>query len=171
MNTDLFVESSFSLTPNDVLQDRHHGRIDINYWIGDGAEPSVVFVTIDAKEPQIIGLDWQDITYGKKAYFLCSCGVRVLKLHLPLHGKEFKCRTCHGLHYELTTYNRYSIAGMKLYQLNRLNKLSNNRAGMSRIFYNGEYTKRFERFLGQCERAGFNSIVDGANALKQLVHG
>ena len=40
---------------------------------------------------------------------------------------------------------------------------------MSRIFYDGNYTKRFERFLGQCERAGFNTIVDGANALKQLV--
>ena len=40
---------------------------------------------------------------------------------------------------------------------------------MSRIFYEGKFTKRFERFLGQCERAGFNSIVQGANDLKKLV--
>jgi hypothetical protein len=159
MNTELFVESTFSLAPNDVIQDRHHGRMDLNYWVGDGNEPAAAYVSIDGQEPQIIGIEWQDITYGKKAYFVCQCGERASKLHLPVRGKQFKCRACHGLRYQLTTFNRNSIAGQSLYRMNRLQKLIASRESMGRILYNGNYTKKFERFLGLCERAGYNDIV------------
>jgi hypothetical protein len=114
-------------------------------------------------------MEWEDITYGKRAYFICECGHRATKLYLPHNGHEFKCRKCHGLQYQLTTFNRYSVAGRSMYRMNRLHKLSNERAGMSRIFYNGNYTKRFERFLGLCDRAGLDHIVKGANDLKALI--
>jgi len=171
MNTNLLVENSFSITANDALEGRQHNRSDLNYWLEDENDPSAITVSIAGNEPQELNLEWVDITYGSRAYFLCSCGLRVARLYLPGNCKEFRCRRCHGLQYQLTTFNRYSIAGRKLYQINRLNKLSGNREGMSRIFYNGNYTKRFERFLGQCERAGFDSIVEGANALKLLING
>lgn len=166
MNTESsFVEDSLAITTKDLFQGAYI-RPEITYWQEDG---SVWSISVAGNEPQELIMEWEDITFGKRAYFLCTCGHRATKLYLPLNAHEFKCRDCHNLHYRLTTFNRYSVAGRKIYQLNRLNKLTNSRAGMSRIFYNGNYTKRFERFLGQCERAGFNSIVDGANALKQLV--
>ena len=169
MNTELFVEGSFSVTPNDIIQDRHHGRIDIDYSHSNEEEPSIAYLSIDGKEPQMIDIEWQDITYGRRAYFLCPCGMRVSKLHLPLHGKQFKCRTCHGLQYQLTTFNRNSIAGQSLYRMNRLQKLIASRESMGRILYNGNYTKKFERFLILCDRAGYNDIVTGANSLRALI--
>lgn len=169
MGNRYFVEDSFSLTPNDVIQGRQHGHSDISYWLDDDNDPSVVSVSMGGKEPQMLNLEWEDITYGKRAYFQCSCGLRATKLYLPLNGREFKCRKCHKLQYQLTTFNRYSVAGKVLYKMNRLQKLSESRANMGRILYNGKYTQKFERFLGLCEKAGFDSIAKGANDLKALL--
>lgn len=181
MNSELFVENAFALTPKDILRNiqriRKIGtsaddrRADIDYWLEDPSDPSVVFVSITGKEPQRLDLEWLDLTYGKRAYFLCQCGLRTTKLHLPLNGQEFKCRKCHNLQYQLTTFNRHSIAGRSLYKMNRLQKLSESRANMGRILYNGNYTKKFQRFLGLCERAGLESIVQGANDLMALLKG
>ena len=162
------VEDSLSLTTKDLLQGVYL-RPDITYWQEDSNDKSIWSISVTGSEPQEIAMEWEPVTYGERPYFRCECGHRATKLYLPPNGHKFKCRECHNLHYQLTTFNRYSIAGRKLYQVNRLNKLSNNRAGMSRIFYNGNYTKKFERFLGQCEKAGFNSIVQGANDLKLLI--
>ena len=163
-----FVEDSFSIRPKDLLAETLV-KPGISYWYEDPEDWSVWSISVNGSDPQEVKIEWEPITYGERAYFRCECGHRATKLYLPPNGHEFKCRSCHDLRYQLTTFNRYSVAGRKIYQANRLNKLSNNRAGMSRIFYNGNYTKRFERFLGQCDRAGFSAIVDGANALKKLV--
>ncbi len=163
-----YVEDSLTLTTRDLLQGVYKSP-DITYWQENDNDQSVWSISVKGNEPQEINMEWESITYGERPYFRCECGHRATKLYLPANSHEFKCRDCHNLHYQLTTFNRYSINGKKLYQLNRLNKLSNNRASMSRIFYEGKFTKRFERFLGQCEKAGFNSIVQGANDLKILM--
>lgn len=165
-----YVEDCLTLTTKDLLNGLYK-RSDITYWPEDETDQSVWSISVAGSDPQEIAMEWEDVTYGKRAYFRCSCGYRATKLYLPHDATEFKCRNCHNLQYQLTSFNRYSVAGKALYRVNRMNKLSANRAGMSRIFYNGNYTKRFERFLSQCERAGFNSIVQGANDLKALVQG
>jgi hypothetical protein len=168
MSTSLFVEDSFSIKPKDLLAETLV-KPGISYWYEDPEDWSVWSISVNGSDPQEIKMEWEPITFGDRPYFRCECSRRASKLYLPPNGHEFKCRDCHNLSYQLASFNRHSPAGRKLYQVNRLNKLSNNRAGMSRIFYEGKYTKRFERFLRQCERAGFNSIVEGANALKKLV--
>ena len=171
MNTELFIENCFAITTSDALEGRQHGRPDLNYWLEDENDPSAVTVSMGGNEPQELNIEWVEITYGSRPYFLCSCGLRVSKLYLPHNGNEFKCRKCHGLQYQLTTFNRYSIAGRELYKANRFQKLIASRESMGRILYNGNYTKKFERFIGLCERAGFNDIVKGANDLKLLIKG
>lgn len=168
MNSDLIVEDSFALTPNHIIQNRRSGRRDISYWLED-ATRAAVFVSIAGREQQRIPMLWRDITFGKRAYFECACGASAAKLYLPNGGKEFKCRECHGLQYQLTTFNRNSVAGKILYRTNRLRKLADSRAEMGRILYNGDYTKKFERFLGLCDRAGYHDIVKGANDLRALI--
>ena len=171
MDSKSCVEDCVTLTTKDLLQGVYK-RSDITYWQEDQNDQSIWSISVAGNEPREVAMEWEDVTYGKRAYFRCSCGHRATKLYLPLNTHEFKCRTCHHLHYQLSTFNRYSVAGRAIYKLNRMNKLSANRAGMSRIFYNGNYTKRFERFLGQCERAGcFDNIVRGAADLKQLLQG
>lgn len=128
-----------------------------------------LFVSVNGQNPQKFAWELVEMTFGEKAYFYCPCGYRATKLYLPPNSSEFKCRKCHKLRYELTVLNRKSVAGKSIYQINRLHKLANSRAGMSRIFYNGNFTKRFERFLRLCDRAGLESIVKGANDLKALI--
>ncbi len=170
MNTELFVENCYTLTPKDLLLGLGT-RADINFWAEDPDDKSDWCISVSGNEPQKIALEWRDITYGARAYFRCMCDYRATKLYLPLNGHEFKCRRCHGLQYQLTTYNRHSVAGKVLYRLNRLQKLSDSRASMGRILYNGNYTKKFERFLSLCDRAGYDSIVKGAMDLKDLIKG
>ena len=144
----------------------------VDYFLDDfSSDNAIVMVSIEKKKPQKIEIEFVDLTYGQTGYFRCECGKRVSKLYLPPQGTKFACRSCHGLRYRLSTLNRNSIAGKSIYQIERINKLSSSRAGMDRIFYNGEYTKRFNRFLKQCEKAGLDSIVKGARDLKALIYG
>ncbi len=165
-----FVEDSITLTPKDIFLNRHEVHAGIDYWLEDN-DSSTAFVSVGGKEPQTLHVEWQDITYGKRAYFRCTCERRATKLYLPSNGSQFKCRACHGLQYQLSTFNRRSVAGRSIYRLNRLRKLADSRASMGRILYKGNYTKRFERFLGLCDRAGLDSIVKGAEDLRALIKG
>ncbi len=174
------VEECFALTPKTVcrfncvekseINSLEHGP-GINYWFDDDNGSTCLFVSIGGQEPQKFNWELVLLTFGERAYFYCSCGHRASKLYLPPNGTEFKCRKCHNLKYELSTFNRKSLAGQSLYQANRLLKLANSRANISRIFYNGNFTKRFERFLKLCDRAGLDSVVKGAQDLKALTKG
>lgn len=176
-----FVEDSFALTPRDILRNierpRRIGtnaddrRADVNYWLDHTGDDFAALISVGKNEPQRVVMEWQEITFGERAYFRCACGLRASKLHLPLGGNEFKCRKCHKLQYQLTHINRHSVAGRALYRVNRLQKLLDQRASMGRILYKGNYSDRFERFLRMCDRAGFDSIVQGANDLKALIKG
>ena len=170
MITQSFVEDSFTLTPKAILRNSNLERQDIIYW-SDPNDSSVVFVSIAGREPQSLNLEWQTITFGERAYFRCICDHVSAKLYLPPNGTKFLCRRCHRLQYRLSSINRNSVAGRAIYRMNRLQKLSDSRASMSRILYNGNYSKRFESFLRSCNRAGFDSIVRGAEDLKTLIKG
>ena len=180
MTTESFVEDSFALTAKGVFDNLRNlievgpsafvkPRADVDYWPEDLFDPSVIFVSVGGREPQRIEFELKKITFGERAYFRCTCDHRAAKLYLPPNGTQFKCRGCHGLQYRLSTINRRSVAGRAIYRINRLQKLANSRASMGRILYNGNYSKRFERFLNLCDRAGFHDIVKGANDMKALI--
>jgi hypothetical protein len=181
MEKQYFVEECFVLTPRDVgyridrvqkigINILEH-RPEIRYWFDEDEEGSPVslFVSVDEQEPQKLKWEQMEITFGFREYFYCPCGQRSSKLYLLPNGKEFKCRECHHLKYRLSSFNKHSVAGESIYKMDRLQKLANDRASMSRIFYNGHYTKRFERFLKLCDKAGLESIVKGAYDLKTLI--
>lgn len=144
-------------------------RQDIQYWLDDTGRETKYFISINSHKPQELAMETFPITYGEKQFFICGCGHRASKLYLLPKGSEWKCRLCHNLRYQLWRSSKYSIAGRKIYQFSRLQKLSETRADMSRIFYNGHFTKRFERFLRLCARAGLNSVVQDAESLRNLV--
>jgi hypothetical protein len=181
MEKKYFVEECFTLTPRDVGNriDRIRklginileNRPGIRYWFDDDDRPMYLFISVDGREAQKLRWEQVEITFGIREYFYCLCGQKSTKLYLLPNGKEFKCRICHNLKYRLSTFNRYSVAGKAIYKMDRLQKLANNRASMSRIFYNGHYTKRFEKFLKLCDKAGLDSIVRGAQDLKELIQG
>ncbi|MSU60404.1 MAG: hypothetical protein EXS52_00615 [Candidatus Staskawiczbacteria bacterium] len=181
MDTKSFIEDTFSISTKDVLQDKLYSKINnagagkghpaISYWLQDATDPLSITLSVNGGEPQGLNFEWVNLTYGIRAYFLCSCGVRVGKLYVPIGGTELKCRKCYHLQYFLTTFNKNSVAGMQIYKMNRLQKLADSRANMGRILYDGEYTKRFKRFIGLCDKAGFNSAVEGANHLMALIKG
>lgn len=176
------VEECFFIKPNDIikaLESFNNGnlafknRTDITFWLDeDKKETFEVNFSVAGSEPRVIDFDCVDITFGERAYFICpSCSKRVNKLYLPSTCNEFKCCKCHKLRYFLNTFNKNSVAGIKLYEMNRRQKLAESRASMSRILYRGEYSRRFLRFLNLCNRAGLSKVVDNAKGLMDLVKG
>ena len=169
MNTEKIVENAFSITPKNIFQNRVYPGI--SYWVKESREGSFIFICADGHEPEKFELEYVEITFGTKVYFRCKCGSRISKLYLPANSNSFGCRRCNQLGYFLTSINRNSIAGRQLYRMNRLQKLSESRANMQKILHNGKFSKRFESFLRQCNRAGLETIVRGAQELKSLIAG
>lgn len=165
-----FVEDSLSITPKSLISGALFS-LNINYWRDKKGDDSVWFISVGGFDTQELHVEFEEITYGSKPYFKCDCGSRVSKLYLPRNGQNFGCRTCHNLCYQLNTLSKNSVAGGALYRLNRLSKLSDSRANISHIFYKGDYTKKFKRFLNLCGNAGLNDVVDNANNLKALISG
>ena len=169
MDTEKIVENAFSITPKDIFQNRVYPGI--SYWVDESREGSFVFICADGHEPEKFELEYVEITFGTRAYFRCKCNSRINKLYLPENSHSFGCRRCNRLQYFLTSINKNSIAGRKLYRMNRLQKLSESRENMKKILHNGKFSKRFESYLKQCDRAGFKTIVQGAEELKALIAG
>ncbi len=168
MNNKYLVEECFCLTPKDVTRNLTQ-RPDVNYWFDDIDGGTFLFISVAGHEPQKIAWELSIVEFGERAYFYCPCGHRAAKLYLPPNSHEFKCRKCHSLRYEISLINRSSMAGDSIYHMKRMQKLADIRLNMSRIFYNGKYTKRFERFLRMCSRAGLDDVVRDANALRELL--
>jgi hypothetical protein len=181
MDTQQILENAYSISIRDVLPQidgakRNHKRVgneppDFDYRLDDYLYPSAVFISVAGGEWETIELDWVDITFGSRPYFKCPCGARVGRLYLPKGSSFFRCRKCHQLKYFLTTINKKSIAGQKIYEMNRMQKLVESRESMRKILHNGRFSKRFESFLKQCDKAGLENIVRGAEELKSLIGG
>ena len=102
---------------------------------------------------------------------MCDCERLVAKLYLPPGAKEFKCRHCYKLVYELQSFSRNSKLGQLKYKTNRAIKLINTRENMRSIFYDGKYTQRANRFFRLSEMAGFKSNSDDARDLLSAING
>ena len=175
------MEDCFVISPKDALMgtrlDKAIGKknnskesLGVNLWFEeDPSDPNIIHASINGHESQKLALEWLYMTYGEVAYFNCNCGHRVARMYLVPNGSEFRCRICHKLKYRSSSTNPKSIAGMALHNFSRINKIMETRENMSRIFYNGQYTKRFNRFLTLCNKAGLDSMVDDAKNLAEIV--
>ena len=180
MSTGPLVEDCFSLSPADVNRNLYRirkigsgidpRRSDIDYWIDEDDDNSYLFITIGGSEPQRIIIEEVEVAFGGfRQYFVCDCGKRIIKIYLPQGKKEFKCKKCHQLKYFLTTFSHKSIHGMARYNFSRMNKLSQHRATMGTVMYNGSFTKKFQRFLRMCDRAGIKDVVRNAIGLMENI--
>ncbi len=166
------VENCFVLTTAALGEETAFvWRDDMSNWTEYTRERDefCLFVAVGANEPQKIIIDEFFTSFINRHCFVCECGRASLKLYLPPHQTVFKCRRCHHLRYLSTTFNRKTPHGLLLYQLNRLDKLSKQRAEMGTILYNGNWTSKFLRFLRMCDRAGLHSVVEDARGLMEAL--
>lgn len=134
-------------------------------------QPEHDYLVIQYSEvEQRVKLTESELKFGPRSWFVCDCGCRVGKLYMPQGGKEFKCRSCHNLVYELTTFDRNSKQGQFKYNFNRLIKSVNIRESMRSIFYNGTYTARFNRYLEVTEKLGLGQVKQDARELLDAIN-
>ena len=96
---------------------------------------------------QDIYYDFDSVNFGLvRPYLLCSCGYRANKLYMHLDDKEFTCRGCKNLQYELTTINRKVLGNELFYRANRLLKLSDIE-NHKYITYDNMLTRRAKSFI------------------------
>jgi len=142
-----------------------------DYYFEYGSEYDYLVIQYGEME-QRIKLAESELHFGPRSWFVCECcGYRVAKLYLPPHSKEFKCRRCHKLVYELTTFNRRSKHGQIFYKTNRLIKLMNTEENIRSKLYDGKFTQRFNRFLKLSDKAGFKSNRENAEYLLSAING
>lgn len=140
-----------------------------DYYVEYGTEYDYLVINYSEIE-QRIKLAESELRYGPRSWFTCECDRRVNKLYLPPQANLFKCRHCHNLAYELTTFNKKTKLSELAYRTHHMIKLTNTRQEMRSIFYNGKFTQKFERFLALSGSVGFDSTVDNAMELLSAVN-
>jgi len=178
------IENTFNLNTKLLKEDLKKARerepidgfLNINY----NGRPSVVDYYVEyenektyliinfGEKPQRILLSEEELTFGNRSYLTCTCGNRVNALYLD--KGVFACRDCHKLKYQSTTINRNSKHGQFLYQQSQILKLMSLRESMSHIFYKSQYTKKFNRYLDLCSRAGLTSETLDAKELMTAIN-
>lgn len=171
------VEECTTITPKQVLRilkGYSESGIDakkanVGCWLDNPNEPDLISASISGHDPQTLCLEWIDMTFGPVAFFKCNCGLRASKLYLPPGTAEFRCRQCYRLKYELSNLNRKSAAGLPIYRFDRMVKLADERNSISRIFYDGKFTRRFSQYLARCRKYGFKELAESAEGLLEIV--
>ena len=135
-----------------------------DYTVEYGAEFDYLVIHNEGTEQRIRLVDGQ-LKLGVRIWFICQCGAHIAKLYLPPGGKEFKCRRCHSLSYQSCTINKNSKHGAFIYKNSLILKVLAARENISRIFYRSKYTKRFNRWLDLCDKAGLLQERASANDL------
>lgn len=158
MKYEYSVEECLSITPSQALKKfkLEEGSKKLDVWLS-----GVKFQTIE--------LEQLPITYGQMWYFNCGCGYRALKLYMTPDSDGYGCRTCKGLKYRISSINSSSVAGRAIHRLQKIEKVSMMRSNIGRVFYRGQYTEKYMRFLDQCARLGLKDAVRDAEKLKYIV--
>lgn len=149
---------------DEPLNFRREGKGDaLHYSIEQFPDGKDYLVLNYNGERQSVLLSYRDLKYGRMAYLTCPCGVITRALYLK--GSYFACRRCQKLHYRTTTINTTSDFGYLASQNEKRLRLMDLRESINRIFYRGDYTKKFKRYLELCRRLGLNKEVVSAQKL------
>ena len=150
---------------------KHGNKTSVaDYTVEYGAEFDYLVIHNEGVEQRIKLID-SELHFGARIWFLCECGVRVAKLHLPPGAREFKCRHCHKLAYASTGVNKNSRHGFFIYKQSQILKLIAKRESMGRIFYRSEYTRRFNKWLDKCDEVGLVGERVEAEELMRAIKG
>jgi hypothetical protein len=126
---------------------------------------------MDGTVAQEIGLELQELTWGKRWYMLCRCGRRCNTLYLPLETCDFACRQCHNLTYLSTRISKNTDSGLFYYTSRKL-KLMKMGEMLERVSYAGHYTKRVDRLINMWKNldVSISSPVktQGNNCLEEM---
>lgn len=175
-----FIENCFCLTPKRVDKSLNRPRklgdnsdferSYIQYTEEEMDGKDYLVVTVDGYEPQKITQEFIETSFGEKWYFKCGkCDSRCHKLYLLPKGHIFLCKKCHSIKYE--NFNPSSKQGQLFIRAKKILKLIDQQANMtSRIWYRSVYTKRYEKFLAGCLKAGLTDVVAEARALQAIIN-
>lgn len=139
-----------------VLKNERIGKLIMTYKVNLTANPIEIELNfldnpqkIEASSYQSIRIKEVGSHWGTRWYFKCrgcSCGKMVL--YLPSGQPEFLCAKCHNLAYELCRINKRVLGGLKYY-LAKQAKIIEKQEKLRHYYYNGNRTKRAERFTRQ----------------------
>lgn len=176
MNDEYVIDSCISISPKEVLKilkgititRMDIRQLNLNCWLNDPNEPDFLCMSIGGREPQTLELEWLTFKYGDVAFFNCGAGHRVRKLYLVPQGNAFECRLCGKFRYFASRLNPKSEMGQAVHRFENMRKLVYARVGMSKISHKGKYTKRFNRWLERCSKAGLHDVVENAKTLLEI---
>jgi len=146
----------------------YNGRATVFDYSVEYENEKAYLAVVFNEDTQRILLAEEELTFGTRTYLTCACGQRTNALYL--NKGVFACRKCHKLKYQSTTINRNSKHGKFLYKQSQVLKLMSLRESMSHIFYKSQYTKKFNRYLSLCNRAGLISEVIDARELMSAIN-
>ena len=124
--------------------------IKINYHIKsytDVPQIAINFKRNNLSLSQCIKFESQEIHFGIRPYFFCSCGRRCNILYLHFNGFKFLCRRCNRLTYYLCTINRKAHNGELFYRFDRILKIHDMAGQIKRLNYNHKPTRKTKRLI------------------------
>lgn len=100
----------------------------------------------DGRINQVMTIETQELTFGTRWYFECSCGRRCNALYLAPGSCLFSCRTCQNLTYEICRVNKNIMGGLFYYSA-KIIKLAEKKEKINRLFYNNQFTKKAKKYF------------------------
>ena len=140
------------------LNFKHEGRESALDYEIEHVDDKAYLVIMYGPEPQRVLLSNRDLSYGTRTYLTCACERRTNALYLK--NGHFACLKCHNLHYESTTFNRYSKFGKVLYQHRQVMRVIGMKEKLNRPRWRSRLTKRYIYWMAQCSKAGlFDELI------------
>ena len=139
----------------------------LHYSIEYGWNEDKYLVINLGSEPQRIPLYERILSFGTMTGFVCDCGRKCNTLYLS--GDSFACRRCKLLRYESTRINTKSDYGYMLNMYAKRIELMEMRKNIKRVFYRGQFTKKYLRYIALCIKYHVYDEVDAAEKTKKLL--
>lgn len=149
-------------------------------FIGNDGRPSALHYSIEygwnddkylviylGPEPQKILLHERPLTYGVRTEFVCGCGRKCNTLYLS--ADYFSCRKCKLLRYESTRVNKNSDHAYMRWIYGKRMELMEMKASIKRIFYKGQYTKKYLRYISLCIKYHAYDEVEASKEVTELL--
>ena len=103
---------------------------------------------------QSIVIETWPVGYGLRRYWQCQCGKSCSVLYLRSDSHPFACRECLNLKYNLSYLNRHTKVGKLLYRAHWANRAIELQERISRIDYQGKYTRKATRLMKISKKVG-----------------
>ncbi len=126
--------------------------LHIFYNVNQNRTPKVLEIRFQRQESEFSGTEQsieleEDVAnFGIRPFFKCQCGRNATVLYKPLGENSFQCRICGNTIYESQQINKKTMDGL-FYQTHQLLKLAKREEKVKRKFYNGKFSRKWQRFI------------------------